>query len=147
MKTGFRIRKINNKSLPYIINFLSSGHPNHTCYLLGLSNTLYYIITEEDESRDNNHYSSVKPVLSSHTREVYKVFLQQVAVYWYILMEVNFSTTATFGNTLFGCLKQVGSFSEGTANSGLTVNSKLECVISPGFFQQRRTNKYLQILV
>jgi len=37
------------------------------------------------------------------------------------LTEVNISTHLTFGNTLFGCLRQVGCLIEVTANTGWTV--------------------------
>ena len=36
------------------------------------------------------------------------------------LTDVNISTNVTFGNILFGCLRQVGCLIEATANTGLT---------------------------
>jgi len=55
-------------------------------------------------------------VLSSHTREAKKGGC---------LTEVNISTKLMFWNILFGCLRQVGCLIEVTANTGLTVSSKL----------------------
>ena len=54
-------------------------------------------------------------MLSSHTPEA-----QTVADG--CLTEVNISTNLTFGNMLFGCLRQVGCLIEVTANTGLTVH-------------------------
>jgi len=60
---------------------------------------------------------TVKPVLSSHPREVQKWPLKAGA----FLMEVNIRTKLKFGNILYGSLRQVGCLIEVTANTDLTV--------------------------
>jgi len=61
--------------------------------------------------------NTVKPVLYSHTRKHKKWLLKAGGC----LTEVKISTKLTFGNILFGCLRQVGCLIEVTANTGLTV--------------------------